>query len=67
MSDPRSKKLTCLDKPPAFLAPAQAADEIGRLGNYRVLKILGKGGRVVEDLGAEEAMWAPECVTRGNS
>jgi serine/threonine protein kinase len=27
-----------------FLAPAQAADEIGRLGPYRVLQILGAGG-----------------------
>jgi WD40 repeat protein/formylglycine-generating enzyme required for sulfatase activity len=27
-----------------FLAPAQAADELGRLGPYRVLKVLGKGG-----------------------
>ncbi len=28
----------------AFLAPAQSADEIGRLGTYRVLKVLGAGG-----------------------
>jgi WD40 repeat protein/serine/threonine protein kinase len=28
----------------AFLAPAQQADEIGRLGNYRVRKVLGAGG-----------------------
>jgi serine/threonine protein kinase len=27
-----------------FLAPAQAPDEIGRLGNYRVLRLLGAGG-----------------------
>ena len=27
-----------------FLAPSQADDELGRLGNYRVLKILGHGG-----------------------
>jgi hypothetical protein len=27
-----------------FLAPAEAADEIGRLGSYRVLKVLGAGG-----------------------
>lgn len=27
-----------------FLAPAQAADELGRLGSYRVLKLLGAGG-----------------------
>jgi hypothetical protein len=27
-----------------FLAPAQAPDELGRLGSYRILKILGHGG-----------------------
>jgi hypothetical protein len=27
-----------------FLAPAQAADEMGRLGHYRVLRLLGVGG-----------------------
>ncbi len=27
-----------------FLAPAQQPDELGRLGNYRVLKLLGTGG-----------------------
>jgi len=27
-----------------FLAPAQAPDELGRLGTYRVLKVLGSGG-----------------------
>ncbi len=27
-----------------FLAPAQAKDELGRLGKYRILKILGHGG-----------------------
>ncbi len=27
-----------------FLAPSQAPDEIGRLGRYRVLKVLGAGG-----------------------
>src|SRR5438552_2242403 len=27
-----------------FLAPSQAADELGRLGHYRVLKVLGSGG-----------------------
>ena len=27
-----------------FLSPARAADEIGRLGKYRVLSILGRGG-----------------------
>lgn len=28
----------------AFLAPAQSADELGRLGSYRVLNVLGAGG-----------------------
>ena len=28
----------------AFLAPPQQSDEIGRLGRYRVLKVLGEGG-----------------------
>jgi serine/threonine protein kinase len=27
-----------------FLGPAQAADELGRLGTYRVLRVLGRGG-----------------------
>jgi serine/threonine protein kinase len=27
-----------------FLAPPQAADELGRLGPYRVLEVLGAGG-----------------------
>jgi serine/threonine protein kinase len=27
-----------------FLAPSQAVDELGRLGKYRVLKVLGHGG-----------------------
>src|SRR5262245_24907142 len=28
----------------SFLAPPLASDELGRLGNYRVLKVLGSGG-----------------------
>jgi serine/threonine-protein kinase len=31
-------------EPVDFLAPPQAADEIGRLGSYGVLRVLGKGG-----------------------
>src|SRR5262245_29822343 len=27
-----------------FLAPAQTADELGRLGPYRIVKVLGAGG-----------------------
>src|SRR5437868_1643461 len=28
----------------SFLAPPQAPDELGRLGPYRILKVLGQGG-----------------------
>src|SRR5439155_6860294 len=28
----------------SFLAPAQRPDELGRLGHYRVLRLLGEGG-----------------------
>src|SRR3954466_10716886 len=30
--------------PPGFLSPPEADDEVGRLGGYRVLRVLGKGG-----------------------
>src|SRR5262245_47768633 len=30
--------------PHPFLSPPQAADEVGRLGRYRVLRQLGQGG-----------------------
>ncbi len=33
-----------VDNPLDFLAPAQLPDEIGRLGSYRILKVLGSGG-----------------------
>ena len=39
-SDSNSKATDTLD----FLAPPQDPDEIGRLGQYRVLKVLGQGG-----------------------
>jgi serine/threonine protein kinase len=39
--DPTAEPVTDLT---ACLAPPQAADEIGRLGPYRVLEILGSGG-----------------------
>src|ERR1700721_2118875 len=44
MADVPPKKPTGLDKTFAFLAPPERPDEIGRLGEYRVLKLLGKGG-----------------------
>ena len=34
-----------------FLAPPQQPDEIGRLGSYRILKVLGKGGMGMVFLG----------------
>jgi hypothetical protein len=37
----------------AFLAPALAADEIGRLGSYRVLRLLGAGGMGLVFLGED--------------
>lgn len=36
-----------------FLAPPLAADELGRLGEYRILKILGHGGMGVVFLGED--------------
>src|SRR5262245_55866498 len=30
--------------PPGFVLPAQGPDELGRLGHYRVLRLLGRGG-----------------------
>jgi serine/threonine protein kinase len=56
----------------SFLAPPQAADELGRLGAYRALKVLGQGGMgivfVGEDvrLGRQVALKAmlPELATR---
>ncbi|MCI0460824.1 MAG: serine/threonine protein kinase [Gemmataceae bacterium] len=42
---PTLSGLAGLDKSlTALLAPAQAPDELGRLGKYRVLKVLGAGG-----------------------
>jgi serine/threonine protein kinase len=44
---------TPADAPYAFLAPAHAPDELGRLGPYRVLRVLGQGGMGVVFLGED--------------
>ncbi len=43
---PETKDRTTESRPPAleFLAPPQRPDEMGRLGHYRVLRLLGQGG-----------------------
>jgi formylglycine-generating enzyme required for sulfatase activity/serine/threonine protein kinase len=41
---PKSKPIGDHDDDLSFLAPPEAADEIGRLGKFRVLRVLGKGG-----------------------
>ncbi len=40
----RAGPASVADPPDALLAPAQAPDELGRLGPYRVKRVLGSGG-----------------------
>jgi len=71
---PETKYDPTATAPPAyaFLAPAQAPDELGRLGPFRVLKVLGQGGMgvvfVAEDvqLGRRVALKAmlPEVANK---
>ncbi len=44
LSSTDSETHASAQKPLAFLSPPQAADEMGRLNGYRVLKLLGEGG-----------------------
>jgi predicted Ser/Thr protein kinase len=45
-----------------FLSPPQAADELGRLGKYRVLKILGYGGMGVVFKGEDTDLKRPVAI-----
>ncbi len=46
----------------AFLAPAQKKDELGRLGSYRILKILGAGGMGVVYLAEDLILKRPVAI-----
>src|SRR5262245_37568139 len=46
-------QFTALDRSFGFLRPPQEADELGRLGHYRVLEVLGRGAMGMV-LGAED-------------
>jgi serine/threonine protein kinase len=45
-----------------FLAPAQAPGELGRLGGYRVLKVLGQGGMGVVFAGEDVRLKRPVAL-----
>ena len=45
-----------------FLAPAQAEDELGRLGGFRILKILGHGGMGVVFQGEDPKLGRPVAI-----
>ena len=45
-----------------FLAPAQRPDELGRLGAYRVLKVLGRGGMGVVFLAEDAQLQRPVAL-----
>jgi serine/threonine protein kinase/formylglycine-generating enzyme required for sulfatase activity len=76
MTTPSPQKKTGLDKIAAsILAPPQQPDEIGRLGVYRVLSVLGKGGMGMvfraEDPGLRRLValkiMLPELAKRGSA
>jgi serine/threonine protein kinase len=45
-----------------FLLPAARPDELGRLGNYRVLRLLGKGGMAFVFLAEDVALMRPVAL-----
>ena len=45
-----------------FLAPAQQSDELGRLGSYRVLKLIGQGGMGVVFLAEDTQLQRPAAL-----
>ncbi len=46
----------------AFLAPPQMSDELGRLGPYRILKVLGQGGMGVVYLAEDQVLKRPVAI-----
>jgi eukaryotic-like serine/threonine-protein kinase len=46
----------------SFLLPPERSDEIGRLGNYRVLRLLGKGGMGLVFLAEDLALHRPVAL-----
>jgi serine/threonine protein kinase len=49
-------------RPEAVLAPPQAAGEIGRLGKYRVLEVLGRGGMGIVFRGEDTVLRRPAAL-----